>query len=85
MRYKTYILYSKTLDSYYVGYTGDEMHLRLAKHNTHHRGFTGRASDWTVVHLETFETKKEAMDREKAIKRWKSRKLIEHLVWSTPT
>ncbi|MDX1270388.1 GIY-YIG nuclease family protein [Bizionia paragorgiae] len=32
--YLTYILYSDTLDRYYIGYTGDLLIERLRKHNT---------------------------------------------------
>ena len=44
------------------------------------KGFTGRAIDWEVVYSEAFETKKDAMAREREIKRWKSRKLLEILL-----
>jgi predicted GIY-YIG superfamily endonuclease len=32
------------------------------------KGFTARAKDWTMVYRESFETRKEALVREKAIK-----------------
>lgn len=64
----TYILYSTAIDSYYVGFTTDVMSERLRRPNSNHKGFTGRASDWTVMYTETFPTKAEAMRREKEIK-----------------
>ncbi|MFN5422077.1 MAG: GIY-YIG nuclease family protein [bacterium] len=75
-----YILYSATRNTYYVGFTGDNLQERLRKHNTHHKGFTGTANDWTVKYTETFQTKKEVLYREKQIKNWKSRKRIEQLI-----
>jgi putative endonuclease len=75
-----YILYSKTKNAYYVGFTGDILHERLRKHNTNHKGFTGTANDWTVKYTENFQTKQEALNREKEIKNWKSRKRIEQLI-----
>jgi len=75
-----YILYSKIKNAYYVGFSGDILEERLRKHNTKHKGFTGTANDWTLKYIETFQTKQEALNREKEIKNWKSRKRIEQLI-----
>ena len=77
-----YILYSVTLDKYYVGYTGDNLQERLRRHNSDHKGFTGGIGDWKVVYTETFNTKEEAYRREREVKKWKSLKLIEKLIGS---
>ena len=77
-----YILYSMQRDRYYVGYTGDDLCERLRKHNSNHSGFTGTAPDWKIVYTESFNTKTEAYARERQIKSWKSRKLIEKLTGS---
>jgi putative endonuclease len=79
--YHTYILYSKISDRYYIGSTG-ELSERLVKHNARHKGFTGQANDWVIVHSEPFSTKSEALKREKEIKGWKSRAMIERLIKS---
>ncbi len=50
MEFKVYILYSKILDKYYVGYTGDVLAERLRKHNSFHKGFTGTKNDWDIVY-----------------------------------
>ncbi|HOZ51408.1 MAG TPA: GIY-YIG nuclease family protein [Chitinophagaceae bacterium] len=39
--YHTYILYSASLNKYYIGFTADEINERLQKHNSNHKGFTG--------------------------------------------
>ena len=70
----TYILFSKKLNKYYVGYTCDTIDKRITKHNSNHKGFTGGLGDWILKYYEEFETKKEAMDREQEIKKKKSRK-----------
>ena len=80
MHYSVYILYSKTLDKFYFGYTGDSLDERLRKHNSQHKGFTGGLGDWIICYAETFESKTEAIKRERQIKNWKSRKLIEKLI-----
>jgi putative endonuclease len=80
MPFSVYILYSSTLDKYYVGYTGDSLEERLRKHNTQHKGFTGGLGDWIIRYTETFELKTDATLRERQIKNWKSRRLIEKLI-----
>ncbi|MFP5040899.1 GIY-YIG nuclease family protein [Parasediminibacterium sp. JCM 36343] len=76
----TYILYSISADKYYVGFTGDDLAERLRKHNTNHKGFTGKHKDWVIVYKEAFGTKEEAFAKEQQIKGWKSRKMIEKLI-----
>jgi putative endonuclease len=77
-----YILYSGFLDKYYVGHTGDSLLQRLRRHNTDHKGFTGGVGDWKVVYKDSFNSKEEAYRREREVKKWKSRKLIEKLISS---
>ncbi len=67
--YFTYIIYSKSTDRYYIGYTCDLVE-RLKKHNAKHKGFSAQASDWVIVYSEPFESKEMAMAREKQIKSW---------------
>ena len=78
--YTTYILYSLSLDNYYIGYTGDVMETRLFKHLSNHRGYTARAKDWSIVYTEQFATKPEAMAREKQLKSWKSKTRIRQFI-----
>jgi putative endonuclease len=80
--YYTYILFSKSLNKYYIGHTGDELSQRLRKHNSNHKGFTGGLADWGVVYQEMFHSKTEAFARERQIKSWKSRRLLEKLIVS---
>ena len=82
MNYFVYILYSKIMDKFYVGHTGDKLQERLRKHNSNHRGFTGKTDDWKIVYTERFDSKSQAYRRELLIKRKKSRKYIERLIGS---
>ncbi|MBC8053310.1 MAG: GIY-YIG nuclease family protein [Sphingobacteriaceae bacterium] len=80
--YTVYILYSTILNKYYVGCTSS-LEDRLKKHNTNHAGFTGgKHLDWELKYSEQYDNKSEALKREKGIKRWKSRKMIEGLIGS---
>ena len=78
--YTVYILFSELLDRYYTGFTSGDLEQRLKKHNTNHKGFTGKSKDWNVVYYESYESLHEAHNREKQIKKWKSRKQIERLI-----
>jgi len=76
----SYIIYSKQLDRYYVGATKDDLSQRVRRHNTKHKGYTGKASDWSLVHAEPWHSLELALQREQEIKGWKSRKRIERLI-----
>jgi putative endonuclease len=80
MNYFVYIIFSKSKDKYYVGSSGDILETRIRKHNSNHTGFTGGIRDWKLKYFEEFLTKQDALLREKEIKKWKSRKLIEKLI-----
>ena len=77
-----YILYSSILNKYYIGHTGDNLEERIRKHNSNHKGFTGRVGDWRVVFSEKLDSKEAAYLKEREVKKWKSRKLIEKLIGS---
>jgi len=79
MQYFVYILYSKIVDRYYIGYTSNIAE-RLKKHRSKNKGFTSIAIDWTIVYTETYFTKQEAMSRERKIKSWKSKVMIQQLI-----
>ena len=82
MAFRVYILYSSSRNTYYVGNTSDELSERLRKHNSNHKGFTGKTGDWSIVYTEELQTKELAYKREREIKSWKSRRRIEQLIAS---
>ena len=67
--YTVYILHSTRLGRYYIGYTGDTISDRIRRHNSNHKGYTGRANDWKLVYDHKFKEKQEAMEMEKTIKK----------------
>ncbi len=77
-KYYVYILYSLSLNKYYTGYTSD-IDTRLQKHNAGATRSTKSGRPWVLLYQECFESKTEAIIREKEIKRKKSRKYIEQL------
>ncbi|MBS1774509.1 MAG: GIY-YIG nuclease family protein [Bacteroidetes bacterium] len=81
MKYCCYIIYSKKLDRFYVGYT-DDIVVRLSQHNNGISTYTSKASDWELMYKEDFTDRESASLREKFIKSKKSRKYIEWLIIS---
>ena len=79
MTWFTYIIYSKTINKFYVGHTHN-LDLRILRHNSGWGRFSKRGIPWELVYSEKFETKTEAMKRENEIKKKKSRKYIEWLI-----
>ncbi|WP_078796257.1 GIY-YIG nuclease family protein [Elizabethkingia occulta] len=78
-----YILYSSTLDQFYIAHCSQELNERLRKHLSNHKGFTSRTKDWVIAYSETFNDKSSAYKREREIKAWKSKKKIEELIKSS--
>ena len=77
----TYIIYSEKLDRYYIGYT-DNLSWRLERHNQGWGRFTKGGIPWKLVYFKKYQTKQEALKREREIKSKKSRKYIENLILS---
>jgi putative endonuclease len=76
MTYFVYIIYSVSIDRYYVGYSANPWN-RLNQHNSNTKDkYTGRATDWILK--STFEVENEAVaiHLERFIKKQKSRNLI---------
>jgi len=73
--YYLYILYSPTAGKFYVGSTSDVMK-RISYHNTGRSPYTKSKAPWYLVYTEEYETRKEAIVREREIKKWKSSKRI---------
>ncbi len=63
-----------------MGHTCEGLDERLRKHNSNHKGFTGRLADWEVVYYEEHIDKASAYERERVVKSWKSRKKIKELM-----
>ena len=81
MPYHVYILYSPSLNQYYVGHT-ENLKDRIFRHNNSGSKSTKKANDWILKYTEEFESRQKAMSRELEIKNKKSRKYIEWLVSS---
>jgi putative endonuclease len=66
--YRVYVLYSPDFNKLYIGFTSD-LEARLRSHNElGNKDWMTRYRPWTLAHSETFDTKAEAMKREKQLK-----------------
>jgi putative endonuclease len=76
-----YILYSASLNHYYIGQTIN-LGERIAQHNTGEfvGAYTKKANDWVLYYSIGCKSLQQALSIEKHIKRMKSRKYIENLV-----
>ena len=79
--FTVYILYSESIDSYYIGYT-NSIDRRLSEHNRKKGKFTDNGIPWKLVYIEKFDTKTEARLRERYIKAKKSRVYLIDLIKS---
>ena len=76
----TYVLYSAIHDKIYIGYTSDLID-RFHSHNQFAtKGYTVKFRPWEVIHVEFFESKQEAIQREKELKSSRGRDFIRNKI-----
>ena len=75
-----YILYSKNIDTFYVGQTID-LHKRVEEHNSkfYDNTYTAKTNDWILYFSIECDSRKQAILIESHIKSMKSRKYYESL------
>jgi putative endonuclease len=69
-----YILWSIKANKFYIGHTTESLEERIRKHNSNHKGFTGKFQDWELIYSESYSSKELAYAREREVKGWKSKK-----------
>ena len=78
--FTVYVLYSETYHKIYIGYTSD-LKQRLLSHNIFaKKGYTVKYRPWILIYSEEFNSKAEAMKREKELKSAKGRDFIWSLI-----
>ena len=77
--YSVYIIYSSTADRYYIGQTENLKH-RLQAHNSGGVTSTKAYAPWELKYNESYNSRSEAMGREREIKARKSRRYLEELI-----
>ena len=80
MVFTIYVLYSEVHDKIYIGYTSNLLE-RFKSHNKlGTKGYTKKYRPWVVAYTEYFDSKKEAMGREKWLKSGVGRRYIHETV-----
>ncbi len=74
-----YIIYSQNRGKYYIGVTND-LEKRLYEHNNGLSPYTKGGEPWKLKHVEEFDNIKNAYQRERFLKKKKSRKIIEKVI-----
>ncbi len=77
-----YVLFSKTLNKFYIGATNDSVEKRREKHNAHSYGkqhYTAAANDWEVFLALEANDYPHAIRMERKIKSMKSKTFIRNL------
>lgn len=78
--YTVYVLHSRKFDKIYIGYTSD-LESRIKSHNElATKGWTVKYRPWEVVYTEEYESKSEAMGREKELKSHRGRDFIRTMI-----
>ena len=78
MGYFVYVLFSKSYNQHYVGSTQD-LEKRIWAHNEGLSRFTKGRRPWRLVYKEEYQTRGDAMKREKFLKSGQGREFIKRL------
>ena len=73
-----YIIYSSSHDVYYKGVSEEPLR-RLEEHNSDRSRYTSGKGPWELVYTEQLPSKRDALIREKQIKKW-NRETMERLI-----
>jgi len=76
----TYVIYSPKNDKIYIGYSANPANRFIAHNHPKNKGFTKKFQPWVLIHIEKFDSKHEAMVREKQLKSHKGRDFITELI-----
>ena len=76
MLHYVYIIYSSTYDIFYKGYSL-KPEARVIQHNDNKSRYTKNKGPWELRFKQSFETKTEALIRERSLKKYSKRQIIE--------
>ena len=75
-----YILYSKKFNKIYIGCTSNIEARFKSQNKLGTKGWTIKFRPWEIAYTEEFDSKREALDREKQLKGAKSREWIRKVI-----
>ena len=75
-----YVLRSLKNNKRYVGYTSKDVFVRLREHNRSCNRWTRQNKPFKLIYFEEYNTKVEAMKRERFLKSGQGRKLLDEIL-----
>ncbi len=75
-----YVLHSPRFDKIYIGFISDLQNRIKAHNEVANNGWTIKLRIWTVIYTETFDNKKDAIEREKQLKSAKGRIFVRSIL-----
>jgi putative endonuclease len=78
--YTVYVLHSEKFNQIYIGYTSNLIERFKSHNHLETKGHTIKYRPWTVIHVEFFDSKSEAMKREKQLKSSRGRNFCWELI-----
>lgn len=78
--FTVYVLQSINFDKIYIGFTSNIENRIIAHNHPANKGWTKSFKPWKVIYTEEFETKADAMNREKQLKNGKGREFIHKII-----
>ena len=76
----TYVLYSKSYNKIYIGFTSNIDSRLLAHNHLSNKGWTKAYMPWELLYIEEYSLKTEAMRRERELKSSNGRNFIRSLI-----
>ena len=81
-KFFTYLLQSQLDQSFYIGQTKD-LEQRLILHNEGNTKSTMAKRPWKIVYFEVFDTRSEAIQRERFLKKQRNKAFYQRLIETT--
>ncbi|OGM99100.1 MAG: hypothetical protein A2817_01225 [Candidatus Yanofskybacteria bacterium RIFCSPHIGHO2_01_FULL_39_8b] len=78
--FTVYVLKSLKNEKRYIGYTSKKLDIRLAEHNSGNSSWTRNNGPFQFVYQEEYQTKTEAIKREKFLKSGQGRKFLDQIL-----
>lgn len=78
--FTVYVLYCASFEKIYIGYTSDIKNRLLSHNELATKGYTIKYRPWVIVYTEEYETKTDALRREKQLKSAAGRKFIWNII-----
>jgi putative endonuclease len=74
--YTVYALFSKSFNKIYIGYTSNPEQRLISHNHPRNKGWTTKYAPWIVVYSENYNSKRDAMAREKQFKSCRGRDFV---------